>query len=44
VLVDPIPLAATHQAGAVLLLTAAVVFRHTLRGVAPMDEKAPAPI
>ncbi len=30
-LVVPIPLAATHQAGAVLLLTASVVFRHTLR-------------
>ena len=44
VLVVPIPLAAAHQAGAVLLLTAAIVFRHTLRGVAPMDEKAPAPI
>jgi heme a synthase len=27
----PIPLAAAHQAGAVLLLTAAIVFRHTLR-------------
>jgi heme a synthase len=44
VLVVPIPLAAAHQAGAVLLLTAAIVFRHTLRAVAPMDEKAPAPI
>ena len=31
-LVVPIPLAAAHQAGAVLLLTAAIVFRHTLRG------------
>ncbi len=30
-LVVPIPLAAAHQAGAVLLLTAAIVFRHTLR-------------
>jgi heme a synthase len=29
--VVPIPLAAAHQAGAVLLLTAAIVFRHTLR-------------
>ena len=29
VLVVPIPLAAAHQAGAVLLLTAAIVFRHT---------------
>ena len=27
----PIPLAAAHQAGAVLLLTAAIVFRHALR-------------
>jgi heme a synthase len=27
----PIPLAAAHQAGAVILLTAAIVFRHTLR-------------
>jgi cytochrome c oxidase assembly protein subunit 15 len=40
----PVPLAAAHQAGAVLLLTAAIVFRHTLRRVAPMDVKAPAPI
>ena len=30
-LVVPIPLAAAHQAGAVLLLSAAIVFRHTLR-------------
>ena len=30
-LVVPIPLAAGHQAGAVLLLTAAIVFRNTLR-------------
>lgn len=30
-LIVPIPLAAAHQAGAVLLLTAAVIFRHTLR-------------
>jgi len=42
--VVPIALAAAHQAGALLLLTAAIVFRHTLRPVAPMDEKAPAPI
>ena len=34
-LVVPIPLAAAHQAGAVLLLTAALVFRHRLRGAAP---------
>ena len=37
VLVVPILLAAAHQAGAVLLLTAATVFRHTLRGGAAMD-------
>jgi cytochrome c oxidase assembly protein subunit 15 len=43
-LVVPIPLAAAHQAGAVLLLTAAIVFRHSVRGVLPMDGKAPAPI
>jgi heme a synthase len=30
-LVVPIPLAVTHQAGAVLLLTAAITLRHTLR-------------
>ena len=30
-LVVPIPLAAAHQAGALLLLTAAIVFRHTVR-------------
>ncbi len=30
-LVGPVPLGAAHQAGAVLLLTAALVFRHTLR-------------
>ena len=30
ILVVPIPLAAAHQAGAVLLLTAAIVLRHTL--------------
>jgi cytochrome c oxidase assembly protein subunit 15 len=30
-LVVPIPLAVAHQAGAVILLTAAIVFRHTLR-------------
>jgi heme a synthase len=42
-LVVPIPLAAAHQAGAVLLLTAAIVFRHTLR-VAVVDAKAAAPI
>jgi heme a synthase len=31
VLVVPLPLAAAHQAGAVLLLTAAIVLRHALR-------------
>jgi len=31
-LVVPVPLAAAHQGGAVLLLTAAIVLRHTLRG------------
>jgi heme a synthase len=30
-LIVPIPLAAAHQAGAVLLLTTAIVFRHSLR-------------
>jgi cytochrome c oxidase assembly protein subunit 15 len=30
-LVVPIPLAAAHQTGALLLLTAAIVFRHRLR-------------
>jgi heme a synthase len=43
-LVVPIPLAAAHQAGAVLLLTAAVFFRHTLRAPAVVDAGAPAPI
>jgi heme a synthase len=43
-LVVPIPLAAAHQAGAVLLLTAAINFRHTVRSAAVIDEKAPAPI
>jgi cytochrome c oxidase assembly protein subunit 15 len=33
-LLVPIPLAAAHQAGAVLLLTAAIVFRHKLRRAA----------
>ena len=33
-LVVPIPLAAAHQAGAVLLLTAAIVLRHRLSAVA----------
>jgi heme a synthase len=43
-LVVPIPLAAAHQAGAVLLLTAAINFRHTMRKVAAMDENGRAPI
>jgi cytochrome c oxidase assembly protein subunit 15 len=43
-LVVPIPLAAAHQAGAVLLLTAAIVLRHTLRGAAVMDAPAAATI
>jgi heme a synthase len=43
-LVVPVPLAAAHQAGAVLLLTAAIYLRHTLRVAAPMDATEPAPI
>jgi cytochrome c oxidase assembly protein subunit 15 len=43
-LVVPIPLAAAHQAGAVLLLTAAIVLRHTLRTAAVMDARAAATI
>lgn len=43
-LVVPIPLAAAHQAGAVLLLTAAIILRHTLRKPALMDATAPATI
>jgi cytochrome c oxidase assembly protein subunit 15 len=43
-LVVPIPLAVTHQAGAVLLLTVAIIFRNTLRGAPVMDARAPAPI
>ena len=38
-LVVPIPLAAAHQGGAVLLLTSAIVLRHTLR---PGSSDAPA--
>ena len=34
-LVVPVPLAAAHQAGAVILLTAAVVWRHTMRRPEP---------
>jgi heme a synthase len=43
-LVVPIPLAAAHQAGAVLLLSAAIFLRHTLRGGAVMDPGTPATI
>jgi heme a synthase len=35
--VVPIPLAAAHQAGAVLLLTAAILLRHALRRASVMD-------
>jgi heme a synthase len=38
-MVVPIPLAAMHQAGAVLLLTAAIFFRHLVRSPAPMNER-----
>jgi cytochrome c oxidase assembly protein subunit 15 len=41
-LVVPIPLAAAHQAGAVILLTAAVMFRHTLRAARKMDGRSAA--
>jgi cytochrome c oxidase assembly protein subunit 15 len=40
----PIPLAAAHQAGAVLLLTTAIYFRHSLRIAEPMDAGVAAPI
>jgi len=43
-LVVPVPLAAAHQAGAVLLLTAGIFLRHTLRAPAVVDAEAPAPI
>jgi heme a synthase len=43
-LVVPVPLAAAHQAGAVLLLSAAIYLRHTLRRAACMDVGAPAAI
>ncbi|HJU18561.1 MAG TPA: COX15/CtaA family protein [Stellaceae bacterium] len=46
-LVVPVPLAVAHQAGAVLLLTAAIVFRHTLRPprrAAVIDAPAALPI
>ena len=38
-LVVPIQLAAAHQAGAMLLLTAAIIFRHSLRRPPPMNER-----
>jgi heme a synthase len=43
-LVVPIPLAAAHQAGAVLVLTAAILLRHTLRAATVMDAGATATI
>jgi cytochrome c oxidase assembly protein subunit 15 len=43
-LIVPIPLAAAHQAGAVLLLTAAIVLRHLLRKPREMDEPARAAV
>jgi cytochrome c oxidase assembly protein subunit 15 len=43
-LIVPTALAAAHQAGAVLLLTAAIVLRHTLRGAAVMDGEEQAAI
>lgn len=43
-LVVPIPLAAAHQAGAVLLLTAAMYLRQTLRRARVMDAAAAATI
>jgi cytochrome c oxidase assembly protein subunit 15 len=43
-LVVPVSLAAAHQAGAVLLLSAAIYLRHTLRRAAVMDVGAPAAI
>jgi cytochrome c oxidase assembly protein subunit 15 len=43
-LVVPVPLAAAHQAGALLLLTAAINLRHVLRSPALVDAVAAAPI
>jgi cytochrome c oxidase assembly protein subunit 15 len=43
-LVVPIPLAAAHQAGAVLLLTAAIVLTHRLRAARQLDAGARATI
>jgi heme a synthase len=39
-LVVPVWLAAAHQAGAVILLTGAILLRHTLRGSAIMDPES----
>src|SRR2546421_11320329 len=44
ILAVPIPLAAVHQAGAVLLPTVAVLARHSLRRPAGMDAGAAVPI
>ena len=44
ILVVPIPLAAAHQAMAVILLSTAICFRHTLRRLAPSEEIAESPI
>jgi cytochrome c oxidase assembly protein subunit 15 len=43
-LIVPIPLAAAHQAGALLLLSAAIFLRHTLRPAAVMDQGARATV
>ena len=40
-LVVPVALAAAHQAGAVILLTAAIVLRHTLRRAPPSTASVP---
>jgi cytochrome c oxidase assembly protein subunit 15 len=42
--VVPVPLAASHQAGALLLLTAAINLRHALRPAASVDAAVGAPI
>jgi cytochrome c oxidase assembly protein subunit 15 len=42
--VVPVPLAAAHQAGAVLLLTVAIFLRHTMRRGTVMDGRARATI
>ena len=43
-LVVPIPLAVAHQGDAVIMLSAALVFRHTLRQPAIMDAKSDAAV